>query len=389
MSNKTAIVIGCYVGGIGVIRALAGRGIHIIALSYEDVDFAYRSRYVSEWHRIPHPLKEESSFIKFLLDKAAQWKGAVIFDTDDNIATALSKNKLLLSEHYRIVTADYDQMSIFTNKDKAWKLALENDIPHPANFKPVTREEFQKIRKQIKLPCLFKPVRGHEFRTVFNAKNFVINTPDEYDHYMNLCIEKDQQVMVQEIIPGPDTLLYKCMTYINSSGEPAGFFFYNKLRQNPPGFGVIRVCKSASYNQEIADLFDKILKASGYKGFITVEFKLDLRDNKLKFIEANVRMPRNNWLPYSCGVNFPWIIFSDQANNSYITFKSYDDNKYWIELYSDLLNSVFRHAKENFSLKEYLAPYLSGNKTFAVFNLKDPLPFIYQTFKLLRFVKSI
>jgi len=43
-----AIIIGCYVGGIGVIRSLAVRNIRIIALSYEDVDFAHRAKYVSE-----------------------------------------------------------------------------------------------------------------------------------------------------------------------------------------------------------------------------------------------------------------------------------------------------------------------------------------------------
>ncbi|MFZ1519514.1 MAG: hypothetical protein WAU11_12095 [Ignavibacteriaceae bacterium] len=389
MNKRTAIVIGCYVSGIGVIRSLANKNIRIIALSYEEVDFAHKSKYVSEWHRIHHPLKDENSFIKFLLDKAAIWKDAVIFDTDDNIATTLSKNKQLLSRHYKIVTANYDQMSMFINKDKAWKLALENDIPHPANYRPVSREDFDSIRSHIKLPCLFKPVKGHEFRSVFNVKNFVVNTFDEYDKYLNQCLEKDQQVMVQEIIPGPDTLLYKCMTYINSNGESAGYFFYNKLRQNPPGFGVIRVCKSAPYNEEVAILFDKILKSSGYKGFITVEFKKDTRDNKLKFIEANVRMPRNNQLPFSCGVNFPWIIFSDLNNKLLEKFTSYNDKKYWIELYSDLLNSIFRHSKENYSIKEYLAPYLSRNKTFAVLSFKDPLPFIYQTFKMLRFIKSV
>jgi hypothetical protein len=100
-------------------------------------------------------------------------------------------------------------------------------------------------------------------------------------------------------------------------------------------------------------------------------------------------MPRNNQLPFSCGVNFPWIIFSDLNNKTLEKFTSYNDKKYWIELYSDILNSIFRHSKENYSIKEYLAPYLSRNKIFAVLNLKDPLPFIYQTFKLLRFLKSV
>jgi predicted ATP-grasp superfamily ATP-dependent carboligase len=259
MKKHNAIVIGCYVGGIGVIRSLANKGINIIALSYEKVDFAHRSKYVNEWYRIPHPRTNEKEFIDFLLSKSSLWKDAVIFDTDDNIATALSKNKHILSKFYKIVTADYDKMSLFINKNEAWKLALENNILHPANYTPTTKEQFNDIITKVNFPCLLKPVKGHEFRGKFNVKNFEVNNIYEYNKYVDLCLRENQPVMVQEIIPGPDTLLYKCMTYINSNGGSAGYFFYNKLRQNPPGFGVIRVCKSAPYNEEVAILFDKIL----------------------------------------------------------------------------------------------------------------------------------
>ena len=43
-----------------------------------------------------------------------------------------------------------------------------------------------------------------------------------------------------------------------------------------------------------------------------VEFREDARrSGALKLIEVNVRMPRINWLPTVCGVNFPVLAYRD------------------------------------------------------------------------------
>jgi len=386
--DKTVIVIGCYVGGLGVIRSFANKPVKIIALSYEKIDFAHRSKYVNNWYRIPHPRENEKEFIEFLMKNGEKWKGAVIFDTDDNTATSVSKNKKLLSKYYKIVSADWEYMSLFINKNKAWEIALKSDVPHPLNFIANSKAEFNKIKEDINFPCLLKPVRGHEFKGKLNVKNFEANNIEEYDKYVSLCLKENQEIMVQEIIPGPDTNLFKCMTYINTKNQISGLFFYNKIRQNPPKFGVLRVCISAPNNDEVERLFKLLLNGSGYKGFLTVEFKKDLRDGKLKFIEANVRMPRNIYLPLAAGVNFPWIIYKDLVDNEQLYLTKYNDHMYWIEIYSDLLNTIFRHSKEKYSLREYISPYFSKNKAFAIWDLKDPLPFILQTLKLPRFLVS-
>ena len=379
---QTIIVIGSYVMGYGVIRSFANKPVNIIALSYENVDFAHRSKYVAEWYKVPHPRKNEKEFIDFLLEKAQEWNGAIIFDTDDNVSSTISRNRDALLKFYKIVAASWDMMKIFLEKKNAWHIALKAGVPHPTNFLPVTKSDFEDIKNQIKFPCLLKPVSGHEFKEKFNKKNFVVNNLEEYDKYVDICLENNQEVMVQEIISGPDTNIFKCLTYVNSKNKLAGLFFYNKIRQNPPRYGVHRVCTSAPRNEEIEKLLNQLLESSGYKGFLTVEFKKDLRDGTLKFIEANVRMPRNIFLTTASGINFPWIIYMDLMNDEQIYFDTYNDHMYWIEIYSDILNSLFRHSLENYTIKDYLKPYFSKDKIFAIFNLKDPVPFLYHTLKL-------
>jgi predicted ATP-grasp superfamily ATP-dependent carboligase len=383
---ETVIVIGSYVMGYGVIRSFANKPVKIVALSYENVDFAHRSRYVDKWYTIPHPRKNEQEFINFLINKSNEWKDAVIFDTDDNVASTISKNKDILLKYYKIVAASWDMMKIFLEKKNAWNIALKAGVPHPINYTPNSKSDFEEIKKNLKFPILLKPVRGHEFKAKFNKKNFEVRDIQEYDNYVDKCLEAKQEVMVQEIVPGPDTNIYKCLTYINSQNQVAGLFFYNKIRQNPPRYGVHRVCTSAPRNEEVLKLLNKLLESSGYKGFLTVEFKKDPRDGSLKFIEGNVRMPRNIFLTTAAGVNFPWIIYKDLMHNEQIYFDTYNDHMYWIEIYADILNSIFKHSLENYSIKDYLRPYFSKDKIFAIFNWKDPIPFLVHTFKLPRVI---
>lgn len=381
MKNKV-IVIGCKAGGLGVIRSFADKPVDIIALSFDKFDFAHKSRYVKKWYSVPHPGTDQQRFIQFLMEKGPEWQGSMIFDTEDDVAVALSKNKALLSRYYKIVTVEWEMMKTFMEKKNAWELCLKSGVPHPQNFLPKNAEEFKKVKNEVKLPCIFKPVRGYEFVEKFNRKNFEVYDFDQYDKYSELCIEENQEVMVQEIVPGPDTNIFKCMTYINSKNEISGMFFYNKIRQNPPRFGVHRVSISAERNEMVEDLFQKLLKGSNYKGFCTVEFKKDYRDGIYKFIEVNVRMPRMISISTAAGVNFPWIIYSDLVLNEQIKFKHYTENLYWIEINSDIYNTLFRFYKEKFSPLDYLRPYFAKHKTFGDFDKNDMGPYIYQTSKL-------
>jgi predicted ATP-grasp superfamily ATP-dependent carboligase len=376
------IVIGCTANGLGVIRSFADKPVDIIYLRYVRNEFAHKSKYIKECHKVPHPRFEEDKFIEFLISNSARWRGAILLDTEDNVSTTLSKHKKELSKYYKVVTADWDQMKIFLEKNYAWDMCLKSGVAHPENYLPKSLDDYKEVRDSIKLPCIFKCVRGHEFIDRFKRKVFEINNHEEYDKYAELCTKENLEIMIQEIIPGPDTNIYKCMTYINSIGEIAGYFFYNKIRQNPPQFGVGRVSVSVQRNEKVENLFKKLLTNSGYRGFCYAEFKKDPRDNQLKFIEINIRMSRMILLPTACGINFPWIIYKDLLHNEQIKFNDYTEGLYWIEINSDILNTIFRHSKEHFSIKEYFEPYFAPQKTFAIFNIKDIKPYIAHTFGL-------
>jgi len=377
MSSKTPVlVLGCHVSGLAVIRALGLKGIESIGLKYERTDFADVSRYVREVVAVPHPRTEEARFVDLLHSKRCDWAGALIIDTDDNGAVALSKHKDELSRHYRIVTAEWDVMRRFLEKKEAYKLAEEAGVPHPKNFAPKSMEELREVVGQMEYPCILKPVRGHEFVARFGMKNFIVESEREALERFELCLQERQDVMLQEAITGPETNLYKMQTYMNSKGFLSAKFFWNKIRQHPPMFGVARVGISSERNEDVERLSEQLLRTSHYSGYCSFEFKKDLRDKQLKLMEVNVRMPRNGLLAVASGVNFPWIIYKDLVEDQQVTVDDYTKNLYWIETGLDVYYAIFRHKKERFTIKEYLRPYLSKHKAFAVWSMHDVKPFL-------------
>jgi predicted ATP-grasp superfamily ATP-dependent carboligase len=373
-SEDKVIVIGCSLTGYAVVRALARRNIHIIAMTYEKRDVAQLSRYVSEVVQSPAP-EDEKRFVECLLQNADRWAGALILETADSTAVALSKNKEILSKHYRIATPDWDVLNIFVEKEKTYALAKQHDIPHPKSI-PLFRLEDLKGISGFLYPCILKPIRSSAFTNKFHVKNFEINSDRELKEKLKLCLDAGLSMILQEIIPGPDDNLYKMQGYVNSQGKLVGRFFYRKLRQHPPQFGIARVGISTDRNPEVERLTEELLTRSNYRGYFSNEFKLDPRDNQLKLIENNCRMPRSGMLAIACGINFPWLIYQDLVLNEQLDVTHYKIGTYWIDFGTDLYDSLFRRKQEEIRLRDYIGPYLARDKVFSDLNFKDLKPFL-------------
>jgi len=136
-----------------------------------------------------------------------------------------------------------------------------------------------------------------------------------------------------------------------------------------------------------------LLKEVSFRGTATAEFKKDPRDNQFKLLEINARMTRSNWLATYCGVNFPWIIYLDLVEGKQVEVKEYKEEVYWIELYQDIMNSVFRYREDHLGFRDFIRPYLAKEKTFAVLSKTDIMPFLKQLIilpiKYYRFFKSL
>jgi predicted ATP-grasp superfamily ATP-dependent carboligase len=234
-----------------------------------------------------------------------------------------------------------------------------------------------RVKRHVTCPCILKPTVSHRFFRRFRTKLFEVDNAAELEAKYRLCRDSGLDVICQEIVEGPDSDLFRMQTYVNSKGKLAARFFARKIRQNPPGFGVMRIGVSTPPVPEAEEFSKRLIQAAGYTGYCSIEFKRDSRDGTLKLIEANARMPRSGSLALACGINFPWLMYRDLVHDEQLEVTEYESDVYLIELCADLANSLRHFGSEGCGVGEYLRPYLARRKTFAVLDARDPRPFFH------------
>ena len=381
---KKVVVFACDTGGLGIIRDLhRTEGIYIIAVSNNKSDIGLYSRYVSEKHISPDPKNDEKAFLDFLLSFKDAWKGALFIETRDNFSIFFAKNKEVLSGYFHIITNDWKILSKVLFKDELYRIADKLNIDYPKSFLELNKSNYKSIADEINYPCLVKPVDSNEFVNVFNTKNFYVKERNDFINKMESCFDNSLSVVAQEVIPGPDENLIRLQSYVNKAGKQAFKFFLYKIRQQPPRFGVGRVCMSTSPVKEIQEIVERVISETGYRGYLSIEFKKDERDGKYKLIEMNVRISRGVWHCIYAGINITEIIMADHLDNKEIYNEHYEENLCWIEIFPDLQNIIFNVHGEKISFQKYFEPYRLKRKVFAVFNTHDFKPFLHQFFNIL------
>jgi len=382
MFNVKAVVLGCDgVNGLTVIRSLGRHGVPVVGVGYHRESLGFYSRYTMDKYVFPDPVINENRFLSLLLSHAKKWDGALLFPISDAALEAVSKYRDELSEHYIVPVPAWRHVKKMVDKKGVYDLASSLGIKIPKTFYVESQESLDKALEKLEFPVLLKPRKSVNFWTKFSFKLKVMNTPEELRHFMG-SLESDYKMMVQEFIPGQENQLHYYFGYYDSEGTPVVEFTGEKLRQNPPWFGVGRIMKS-THSNKIISLSRKLCSELSAFGIYGIEFKRDPRDGNYKLIDFNGRNPLCIVLPIGCGIDIPWMMYSDLIMRKRLQVPSYHNGIYFIDEWADLTCFIKYRKYENFTLREYIAPYLS-KKVFAVSSLDDPLPTIAMAIFIVR-----
>jgi D-aspartate ligase len=337
-------------------------------------EFARGSKYVSDAYKCP--LWSDYKAIKnFLIKKKNVLKNGILIPTTDFQIETLAIYRKELSQYYTVPVPEYKVVEKFLDKMETYRIAKKAGIDIPYTFYPKSEEEALKNLQDMQFPLIIKPRERDKFLDYFNKKLFIIYDKSELIEKLRLCFKNGFKVMITEIIPGPDTQLYEYDFYVDKNGEIICGIGHVKLRQTPPNFGIGRVQKTI-INKEVEELTKKFLRhLPDFFGPGQIEFKFDHRDNKYKLIEMNGRLTLQNELFARAGINLPYLYYQDWVKNKSIVTNSYIENFYWIHLYNDLKNFAFRRRQENYSLNDYIYPYLKKH-IYGIESLSDPKPMI-------------
>lgn len=375
MSTVTpAIVVSCYTMGLGVIRSLGERGVPVVAVQFDKRDFAQRSRYVAEVHRVPRPDAYEEEFIARLEGIGVRHPGALLVPAHDAAVVAIARHHERLGQTMVVACPEWEIARLYIDKRETYRLAASVGVPTPKTLTPRSTEDVARAVDDLGLPVLVKPSQSHLFVSAFGRKMIEATTASEVHAAFELADGADLEVMLQEIIPGPDSAGANYNSYV-VGGTPVAEFTARKVRNSPTRWGSPRVAVSERIDEVVAP-GRRLLAAIGYEGFSCTEWKRDERDGIYKLIEVNGRHNLSSMLAVRTGVDFPWIEYRHKVHGVLPErVEAFEEGRYWIDVLRDLGETLKARRAEGYSVADYARPYLRS-RCYADWSWRDPAPMV-------------
>jgi D-aspartate ligase len=373
MSEPPAIVISKGAQGLAVTRGLGERGVRVIVLHWTDHDVARLSRYASEAVRVPHPERDGTAFVETLLSMGERFEGAVLVPTADEAVKDLSRSKRALERYYIVACPEADVVERFIDKRHTYELAAKRGIPIPKTLVPENADALDAFDEDVLYPCLVKPRESHRYVWEFETKLAVVNSLAEMRSAYLASEDAGVDVVIQELIPGPDINGVNHNAY-RWDGEILAECTARKVRLAPPRFGVPRVVLAADI-PAVVEPGRAILEALGLEGFACTEFKYDPRDRVFKLLEVNGRHNLSSLLSIRCGLNFPWISYRHLTTGERPRPGRPRTGLYWIDETQEIPYTASRAGRDARPLREILRPW-AREHVFAVWDGKDAAPLL-------------
>jgi D-aspartate ligase len=370
-----AIVIGGYVNGLGVVRALAAQGIPVSVVTTKSYDIAHLSRFSVAHCAVPG-LEERPEALLELLDAwSSRFAGWLLLPTNDEALAALSLHRERLAKTYRVAAQPWPVTRQLIDKSLLLDAARAAEVAVPHCYGAACRAIADAAA--VRFPVLVKPVIGYRFFARFGCKLFVAHDRAELRRCIDRLEDAGLDGEVFDLVPGGDDRLYAYCTYVDEGGEAAAGVTVRKLRQSPPLFGVARVAEVIEPIPELRAATLAVLRRIGFRGIAAAEFKLDPRDGRFRFLEINGRTVLYNGLLRAAGLDLATLAWSEHVTGAVVLPPPHSWRGVWINLHADVLYTMLARRDERVRLADFAAPY-GRRRIEAVWSARDPYPFLAQ-----------
>jgi len=157
--------------------------------------------------------------------------------------------------------------------------------------------ELERFALQCPPPWIVKPVHGHGMKNV--------ETLLSLEHAIRYLGTVDHDVLLQEKIPGVVGSMHLVGLIYDADGRVRRRFSSRSIRTLYPGGGPATGGVSLK-NEPLVENTETLINSLGvWRGPANVEWMLDPRDNRFKFIEINPRLWGYGYLATGSGTNFP------------------------------------------------------------------------------------
>jgi predicted ATP-grasp superfamily ATP-dependent carboligase len=263
------------------------------------------------------------------------------------------------------------------NKLATYEAAAAAGVSTPRFWVVQGGGQLDALQGELVYPLLVKPLLSHVFQKRFDRKFVIAENFERLKAAYEEVRAAGIDVMLVELIPGPDDLLCSYYTYLDAAGNALFDFTKRVIRRHPAGMG-LGCYHVTDWIPELREPALKLFRHVGLRGLANVEFKLDPRDGRLKLIECNARFTAADCLVAASGYNLARFVYDRLTGRPQLPMGPFRSGKRLWYPWEDY--HAFRRLRRNgkLTLGGWLAS-LAHPKMLPLFQWSDPLPtFVHQ-----------
>lgn len=301
--------LACVIGDMDLVSPLARAGVDCVVVAPPGSPPTW-SRAVR--HTIPcaEEMPEEALVEALLRFGASQAERPVLYVQDDARLLQVSRQRERLARVFRLPLAAAALVEALVDKGRFALLAERRGLPVPRTRRIAAGAGGAEL-EGLRFPVIVKPLtRDARWELAARgAKALAAETPPELAALCARLHGAGAGLLVQEMIPGPETRIESHHLYIDASGTVVAEFTGRKIRTWPAAFGHSTALETTDA-PDVAALGREVARRIGLTGVAKLDFKRGL-DGALHLLEINPRFNLWHHLGAAAGMNLPALVHAD------------------------------------------------------------------------------
>jgi predicted ATP-grasp superfamily ATP-dependent carboligase len=300
----------------------------------------------------------------------------VLYCLSDEAIAFANKYRRILSNHYLFQLPEACIVDHILSKTKFTQLMKRVGVACPVS-QVLNGDNIEEVAESFPFPAVLKLALQKSWK--FN--------PDLSKDYHKVKVVENQaalrywfgrlkrydEVLIQELIPGPSGRLFYCTVYRPATCRKGIIFTGQKIRTATNGFGSETFYRSVK-NDKLERICAEVLEKLDYVGFGGIDFKYDERDGSYKLIEINARLGISDGLAIECGLDLPYYHYQNVTGQSWSYPTEYAVGKVWVWLSQDLEH--YDWDRGVMSIFDWLSSLMANERSYAVWDIYDFRPFL-------------
>ena len=328
--------LACVLGDIDLVRALGLAGIPsaVCAPRGTPERFSRFTRARLDW---TDPWIDPDRLLDTLCDFGrTQVEPPVLYYEEDGDLLFVARHRERLATLFRFVVPDLELALDLVDKERFQALAQRLQLPVPPGRCLRPEPGSPAPARDLKYPLVVKPLtrRPSVWGPVGGAGKAVrVDGAAELERLWAPLAESRQAILIQELLPGPETWIESYHVYVDEAGAVVGEFTGRKLRTYPTQFGH----STALVTTDAADvraLGRELIERLGFRGVAKLDFKR-AADGRLHLLEVNARFNLWHHLGARAGVNLPALVYRDLTGTPRTPVAPGRPGVRWCKLWTD------------------------------------------------------